>query len=265
MNTTTIELNIDLRGVAYLTLARADKHNSMDATMLDELAAASVEIDRDASVRAVVLSGAGRSFCAGVDLGWMRRNLELDLIAQRAESQRLSEALHRFARLSKPLIAKVNGHAFAGGVGLICACDIAIGARDAQFSLTETRLGLAPANVAPYVIARMGARNARRCMLTSHRFGGDEAVALGLLDQAVDAAELDAAVERELAEALACAPGAIAATKKMIARIVEMDYAHSTQYATDALVESWQQGEVREGIAAFLDKRKPSWDAEESD
>lgn len=259
MNTETINLHIDARGVAYLTLARPDKHNSMNETMLSELVQAAQQLAQNSEVRAVVLSGEGSSFCAGADLGWMQNNFKLSRQERIDESKKLSELLYQFATFPKLLIARVNGQAYAGGIGLIAACDIAIGVSDARFSLTETKLGLAPANIAPYVIARMGRQNARRCMLNAHFFQGDEACALGLLDQSVPAEKLDEAVEKEIAELLQCAPDAVATTKKMIARLATLDSDEAIRYTSEMLADMWEKDEAQHGIAAFFDKKKPRW------
>ena len=259
MNYQTLSLNIDRRGIAYLHLARPDKHNSMDSTMLNELARAAESLDQNQSVRAVVLSGQGDSFCAGADLGWMRQNLDQGRQERIAQSRRLAELLEQFGRLSKLLIARVNGQAYGGGIGLISVCDIAIGVSSARFSLTEVKLGLAPANISPYVINRIGKRNARRCMLNAHFFKGNEAVTLGLLDKSVAPDELDNAVENEITELLNCAPNAVARTKKLIDRIDALDPEETMVYTSELLAELWEGDEAREGVSAFFEKRKPGW------
>lgn len=259
MNYQTLNLTIDQRRVAYLTLARPDKHNAMDEIMLEELTHATKHLDLDTSLRAVVLSGQGTSFCAGVDLGWMRRNLPKPRPQRIAESKKLTMLLHQFSSLGKLLIARVNGQAYAGGIGLIATADIAIGVNDARFSLTETRLGLVPANIAPYVIARMGQQNARRCMLNAHFFHSDEAVALGLLDQSVSATELDATIEKEITEVLQCAPNAVAESKQMLKRLATMKHDETMPYTSELLADMWEHEQAQDGITAFLNKTTPKW------
>ncbi len=259
MSYQTINLTIEARGIARITLARPDKHNCMNAAMLDELTRVAKQVDQDATVRAVVLSGQGSSFCAGADLDWMRNNLQQPRQQRIAESKKLTELLHQFKIISKLLIARVNGQAYAGGIGLIAVCDIAIGVRAARFSLTETKLGLAPANLSSYVVARMGRQNARRCMLNAHVFHADEAVALGLLDKAVPAEQLDESVQQELTELLNCAPQAVATTKQLLARIATLNDAESKQYTSELLADMWEHAEAKEGINAFFEKRKPQW------
>ncbi|MDA8007155.1 MAG: enoyl-CoA hydratase-related protein [Gammaproteobacteria bacterium] len=257
MSHQTIDLQIDERGVAYLHMARAEKHNALSARMLDELTDAACDLDGRAEVRAVVLGGRGASFCAGADLGWMRGNLARGREERIAESRRFSKLLRAFDGISKLLVARVHGPAYAGGAGLVAVCDIAIGAREARFSLTETRLGLAPANIAPAIIARIGAHNARRCMLNAHFFNGDEAAALGLLDKSVPANELDAAVESEIAELLQCAPGAVATSKQLIKRVAANQADEDA--CAELLAEIWEREEAKEGIAAFFEKRPAKW------
>lgn len=252
MNYQTIDIAIDARGVAVLQLAREQKHNALNAQLLEELTRAAGELGGMREVRAVVLRARGKSFCAGADLQWMRANLQLPRAARIAESRKVSAMLCAFNALPKLLIARAHGAVYGGGAGLLAVCDIAIGARNARFCFSETRLGLAPANIAPAVIARIGARNARRCMLNAHVFDGAEAHALGLLDAAVPAAQLDDAVESEIAELLRCAPRAVATCKRLIARAGEMDTAA-------LLAEMWEQDECREGIAAFFEKRDAGW------
>lgn len=255
----TVGLDVDDRGVARLTLARADKHNAMSAQMIDELAQAVARLGRDPAVRAVVLAGEGRSFCAGGDLGWMRAQMEADGPTRAREAKRLAMMLKALNEMPKPLIGRVHGNAFGGGVGLISVCDVAVGARKARLGLTETRLGLIPATIGPYVVARMGEAMARRVFMSARLFDADEAVTLGLLARAVAEDALDAAVEEEVAPYLTCAPGAVAEAKRLVrsmgAPIDEATIARSI----DALVARWESPEAREGIAAFFDKRPAPW------
>ncbi len=255
----TLDLSIDRRGIAYLNLARPQQHNAMNATMLGELAHCAADLEQNPAVRAVVLGGRGASFCAGADLGWMRDNLDRPRAQRLTESAKLTEVLRRLAALSKLLIAKVGGSAYAGGIGLIAVCDIAIGVPEARFCLTETKLGLAPANIASHVIARMGWQNSRRCMLNAHFFDADEAVALGLLDKLSRPEHLDAAVEKEITELLNCAPGAVAASKKLLHQLPAMDESAAATHTAVLLADLWQHPEAQAGITAFFAKQKPPW------
>lgn len=181
----TLEIKTDKQGVATLWLDRADKHNAMSAQMIAELSQAAAALAQNELVRVVVLAARGKSFCAGGDLGWMRSQMDADPQTRAREATALARMLHALNTLPKPLIARAHGNAFGGGVGLLSVCDVAIGADSAVLGLTETRLGLIPATIGPYVSARMGEARARRVFMSGRRFAAAEAVDLGLLAQAV--------------------------------------------------------------------------------
>ena len=255
----TIKLERDAAGVARLTLDRPEVHNAMDARLIGELLEAARRLDADEGVRAVVLSGAGASFCAGADLNWMKDMAAREEAQQLEGSRQVALLLMALNDLSKPLIGRINGPAYGGGVGLVSVCDIAIGTPGAKFALREVRLGLQPANIAPYLVARIGPGAARRAMLNAHLIDAGEALKIGLLHQVVEPGELDAAVEREVHDTLECAPSAVAATKRLIAEVAYRDPAETQAGTAERLAKAWQSAEGREGIAAFLEKRKPSW------
>ncbi|MCG7572303.1 crotonase/enoyl-CoA hydratase family protein [Phaeobacter sp. CNT1-3] len=258
----TIEIERDARGVATLWLAREAKHNAMSAQMIAELHAAADQLGADDSVRVVVLAARGPSFCAGGDLGWMRQQFEATPEVRKAEAGTLAHMLQALNTLSKPLIGRVQGNAFGGGVGLASVCDVAIGADSVLMGLTETRLGLIPATIGPYVCARMGEARARRVFMSARRFGAAEAVELGLLARAVPAEELDAAIEAEVAPYLDCAPGAVARAKALLRTLGPQIDDAVISHTIDQLAECWQGTEAPEGIGAFFDKRKPSWQSQ---
>ncbi|MBY6202374.1 crotonase/enoyl-CoA hydratase family protein [Maritalea mobilis] len=255
----TIRVDVDERGVATLTLARPDKHNAMNAEMIGALTEAAERLGRDPAVRVVVLTGEGKSFCAGGDLGWMKDQMQADAATRAREARSLAEMLGALDRMPKPLIGRVQGQSFGGGVGLMSVCDVAIGVETAEIGLTEVRLGLIPATIGPYVVARMGAANARRVFFSGRIFGAAEAVELGLLARAVSAEDLDGAVEAEVAPYLSAAPGAVAAGKKLVADLVAPVDEAMIALSIDALVARWEGEESAEGIGAFFDKRKPRW------
>jgi methylglutaconyl-CoA hydratase len=255
----TVGIEVDGRGVARLTLQRAEKHNALSAGMMDELTAAAGRLGRDPAVRVVVLTGAGESFCAGGDLGWMRAQADTDAAGRAREAQRLAGMLSALDSLPKPLIGRVQGQAFGGGVGLMAVCDVAVGVDGARFGFTETRLGLIPATIGPYVVARMGAAMARRVFFSARLFGAEEAVRLGLLARAVAPEALDAAVEAEVTPYLSCAPGAVAEAKALVRRLGPAIDEAVIAETMEALAARWESAEAAEGIAAFFDRREPGW------
>lgn len=262
MNSPTFEallLEVDARGVARLTLNRPDAHNALNATLIGDLRRAADWLSTSQGVRAVVLTGAGKTFCAGGDLGWMQQNMKKTRAERVAESAELALMLRALNGLPMPMIGRVNGPAYGGGVGMISVCDIAIAVDSGIYALTEVRLGLLPANIAPYVVARMGEPNARRTFLTARRMNAAEAQRLGLLSDVVSAEQLDAAVERELADLLQCAPGAVAATKKLVGYVHTHDLPTSMIYTADNLADAWETAEGRDGIECFFAKRTPPW------
>lgn len=255
----TITIETDPRGVATLTLNRADKHNAMSAQMLADLTAGARQLGDDASVRVVVLTAAGKTFCAGGDLSWMKAQMVADPETRFVEARKLAEMLQALNTLPKPLIGAIQGNSFGGGLGLMSVCDVAIGADHLKMGLTETRLGLIPATIGPYVVARMGEARARRVFMSARLFGAHEAVELGLLARIVPADELAAAVEAEVVPYLSCAPGAVASAKQLVRDLGPTIDEATIDHTINALVSRWETDEGVEGINAFFDKRKPSW------
>ena len=253
-----LDLQVDARGVARLVLNRPDRHNALSAEMMDDLTEAAGRLGADPAVRVVVLTGTGPSFCAGGDLGWMRAQVAADAAARAREARRLADMLGALDALPKPVIGAVQGNAFGGGVGLIAVCDAAIGADGARLGLTETRLGLIPATIGPYLVARMGPA-ARRIFFSPRLFCAGEAVALGLLARAVPGEQLDDAVEAEVAPYLRAAPGAVAEAKALVRALSDGVDAAQVARSVEALVARWDSDEAAEGIAAFFDKRPPRW------
>lgn len=257
--TDPVLVEIDGRGVARLTMNRPEKHNALSAGLIDALREAATRLAADDTVRVVVLAGAGKSFCAGGDLRWMEAQMTSGGAARATEARRLADMLAALNELPKPVIGRIHANAFGGGVGLSCICDVSVGAGVARFGLTETKLGLIPATIGPYVIARMGEARARQVFMSSRVFGADEAVRLGILSRAVPAAELDAAVEAEVAPYLACAPGAVAEAKALALHLGGAAGAAARDHSIGALVARWETEEAHEGVAAFFAKRTPGW------
>jgi methylglutaconyl-CoA hydratase len=254
-----IDLNVDGRGIATLTLNRPEKHNALSQALIDAMQDTVNRITAREDIRVVVLTGAGTSFCVGGDLGWMQDQMAGDLAMKRAAAQSLADLLRALNTLSQPVIGRVQGNAFGGGVGLACVCDVVIAADHTKFGLSETKLGLVPATIGPYVLARMGEAHARRVLMSSRIFNAQEAISLGIVAQAVPVSDLDAAVEVEIAAYLQCAPGAVAAAKAYARSLGPVIDESTIRRSIDALITQWSGNEAKEGISAFFAKRKPRW------
>lgn len=254
-----IDLQVDGRGVATLTLMRPEKHNALSQALIDTLTTTAGEIAARRDIRVVVLTAAGKSFCAGGDLAWMQEQMAGDDTMKRAAARSIAQMLEALNTLPQPLIGRVQGNAFGGGVGLACVCDVVIAADHAQFGLTETKLGLVPATIGPYVLARMGEAHARRVLMSSRIFNASEAMTLGIVAQAVPTAQLDAAVVAEVTPYLQCAPGAVAAAKSYARSLGPVIDESIITRSIDALITQWNGNEAEEGISAFFAKRKPNW------
>lgn len=259
MSHQTIRIDTDPRGVATLWLARADRHNALSAQMIRELTDAALALGDDDRARVVVLAAEGRSFCAGGDLGWMRDQMHADAETRRAAARDLAMMLYALNTLPKPLIGRVQGNAFGGGVGLISVCDAAVAAEGARFALTETRLGLIPATIGPYVLARMGEAGARRVFMSGRVFDAPEAMRLNLVTGIHAPTMLDAAMADEVEPYLACAPGAVAAAKRLARRLGPPIDLKTIEASIDDLVAVWEGAEARQGIEAFFDRRPAPW------
>ena len=244
--------------VARLRLNRPDLHNAFDAGLIAALTVALERLAADQAVRVVVLEGAGASFSAGADLNWMRGMAAASEEENREDALALARLMRTLDELPKPTIARVHGAAFGGGVGLVACCDIAIGVPEAKFGLTESKLGLLPAVISPYVVAAIGARHARRLFATAEIFGADEARRIGLLHDVANATALDTAVQKQVDLLLKAGPVAAAGAKSLVRRVVadegDIDAANA-----DLIAKLRVSPEGQEGIQAFLDKRKPAW------
>jgi len=254
----TLLIETDARGVATVTLNRPGKHNALSSRMIEELTEAAHALGQNPDVKVIVLTGAGASFCAGGDLGWMRDQMEADATARAREARKLAMMLAAWNRCPKPVIAKVQGPAYGGGVGLICTVDLAIAVDSARFGFTETRLGLIPATIGPHVMARLGAAG-RQVFTSGGRFGIETALRLGLFARAVAPDVLDAAVEAEIKPYLSAAPQAVAAAKKLALSLCDPVSEAQIEASVAALIAQWETPTAREGIAAFFGKRTPVW------
>lgn len=255
----TIKVETDARGIATLTLNRPEKHNALSAQMIAELTDVGEALAHDTAVRVVVLRSLGPTFCAGGDLEWMRTQMAKDRAGKMEGSRALATMLLTLNSLPKPLIARVQGNAFGGGVGLLSVCDIAIAVPEIRVALTETKLGLAPATIGPFVVRRLGEGYARQMLLAGRPFDAEFALRAGLIAEICPAADLDAAVELAATAALIGAPGAIADAKHFCLTFERLDPATLTEETAGLLADRWETDEAAEGISAFFAKKRPPW------
>lgn len=255
-----ITLTCCANGVATLTLNRPDKHNALDGEMLRQLHDALVEIENDAAVRVVVLTGAGASFCAGADIAHMRSMLGATEQQNVDDAMLLARCLRALDELPQPVIARVNGNVYGGGVGLVACADIAVATATAKFALTEVRLGIVPAAISPYVAAAVGGRQARRLFLTAVPFEAAEAQTLNLVHFTASAEELDAAVQKQVDLVLRGGPAALRAAKVLVRDVLPSTDRDALADETARLLARLRVSpEGKEGLSAFLERRKPSW------
>jgi len=252
----------DKRGVLTLCMNRPGVHNAFDAEMIRELTVALQALDKDDTVRMVVITGTGSCFSAGADLNWMRSQVLASQDENERDALRLAELMRSLNYLSKPTIARINGAAFGGGLGLIAACDITVAVDNARFGLTEARLGLAPAVISPYVIRRIGEANARRYFLSAERFDSQRAYDIGLIQQSVEAEQLDDAIEDIISQLLKSGPSAVTHCKQLVFKIADHDADAQKiidEYTARLIAGLRVSAEGQEGLAAFLEKRNPGW------
>jgi methylglutaconyl-CoA hydratase len=247
------------RAVAFLWLNRPEQHNALSS----ELGAALIEslrgLARDESVRVVVIGGRGPSFCAGADIGVMKASANATFEENLAEAERFGEMFAAISEFPKPVVARVHGSVLGGGVGLVCAADVAVSSDEARFGLTEVRLGIIPGLISPYVLRRLGDRGAREKMLTGERFDAAEAQRIGLVHHVVPLDRLDTRVDERVQALLAGAPGAQRRIKALLAQWAGAEWEEYRRGLPRALAEVRSGDEARDGLAAFFEKRKPKW------
>ena len=258
MSTLPLETRID-GSVGRLRLNRPDRHNAFDDRLIADLSAGLRRLGGLADVRMIVLEGAGRSFSAGADLGWMRRLAAASEAENLADARALAALMETLAAVPKPTVAAVHGNVFGGGVGLVAACDIAIAADDARFALSEVRLGLIPAVISPYVVRAVGSRAARRFMLTGEVFSALEAQRIGLVHEVVPAHLLEPAVVTVLGRLADGGPQAQAAVKTLLDDIADRPASAVSDLMARRIAAVRASEEGREGVGAFLEKRSPGW------
>jgi methylglutaconyl-CoA hydratase len=259
---TTLKINISHR-VAVVWMTRAEVRNAFNETTIAELTEAFRTLGADADVRAVVLAAEGPAFCAGADLDWMRRMAQYSHEENRADALKLATMLRTIHECPKPVIARVHGAAFAGGVGLVAACDIAVAALNTEFCLTETKLGLIPATIAPYVLRAIGSSQARRYFLTAEKFDAGEAFRIGLVHRLAPVEELDPTINEMLGTLMLTSAEAVTEAKRLVRDLAYRPIDDALVADTAERIAAIRQStDGREGIASFLEKRKPRWVAE---
>ncbi|HEU5478687.1 MAG TPA: enoyl-CoA hydratase-related protein [Candidatus Tumulicola sp.] len=246
-------------GVARVTLARPDVRNAFNAAVIAELHAAFTRISTADDVRAVVIAGEGTVFCGGADVNWMRESLDLPFEANAIDAEKMSDMFRAIDNCPRPVIARIQGAALGGGAGLAAVCDIAIAADDAVFGFTEVKLGIIPAVISPFVLSKIGSSQARALFLTGERFDAARAASIGLVHRVVAAGELDAAVDRVLAEIRTAGPYAVSAAKLLVRRVLDATYQESRAITTQAIANQRISAEGQEGLRAFLERRKASF------
>ncbi len=245
--------------VARISLNRPEVHNAFNSTMIRELADAFEKAQKDESVRVVVLTGLGESFCAGADLNWMREIIRYSYEQNLKESTEVAELMHQIYTLPKPTLARINGATIGGGNGLFSACDIAIASERAKFGLSEVKIGLVPAAISPYVMRRIGESAAHELFLTGERFDARRALEIGLVNKVVLHEELDKKVEEVIRLLLSSGPEAIASCKELLHKVPAMSDEEAKAYTAEMIARLRVSREGQEGMAAFLEKRKPKW------
>lgn len=256
----TLELEFDPRGFATLWLNRPEKNNAFNAQMIRELIIALDRVQGDASVRFLVLRARGKHFSAGADLAWMQEFANLDYNTNLGDARELGELMYNLAKLKLPSLAVVQGAAYGGALGLISCCDMAIGADDAQFCLSEVKIGLAPAVISPFVIQAIGERHARRYALTAERFNGLRAREIGLLAESYPASELEQQVQHWIDNLLLNSPQAMRVSKDLLREVGHGELTPALRrYCENAIARIRVSPEGQEGLRAFLQKREPAW------
>ena len=245
--------------VLHLVFNRPQVHNAFNSTMIAELADALERASQDKSLRVIVLSGQGKSFCAGADLNWMREIIHYSFEQNLEESLQLAEVLYKLYALPKPTVAMVNGTAIGGGTGFISACDIAVASQEAKFGLSEVKIGLVPAAISPYVIRRIGEARAREYFLTGKRISASKAVEIGLINEVVPGERLEEKVEETIQLLLSSGPEALGSCKQLIQKVPQMSFEEAKTFTARMIAQLRVSEEGQEGMAAFLEKRKPKW------
>ncbi|HET7813257.1 MAG TPA: enoyl-CoA hydratase-related protein [Candidatus Baltobacteraceae bacterium] len=247
--------------VAWLRLNRPDVRNAFNAGLIAALREAFDQAGRDDSIRAIVLAGEGKVFCGGADINWMRSSLDLTYDENVDDARAMSDMFRAIDQCPKPVIGRIHGAALGGGAGLAAVCDVVLAGADTVFGFTETKLGIIPAVISPFVIAKIGISNARALFMTGERFDAKRAMHIGLIHEMVVTDTLDVCIERVVNEILSAGPAAVAAAKALIPRVAAASYDESRDLTASAIAKQRTSREGQEGLRAFLERRKAEWTA----
>ncbi|MEA3297161.1 MAG: enoyl-CoA hydratase/isomerase family protein [candidate division Zixibacteria bacterium] len=255
---TTITYEKDDR-IARVTFNRPEIHNAFNGIVITEMTQVFSEIEKDDDIRVVLLTGKGKSFCAGADLNWMRGVIKQSFEENLAESNALADLFHQIYTFKRPVIGRINGAAIGGGTGFVAVCDITIAARSAKFSFSEVKIGVVPACIGPYVVKKMGEGKARELFITGERMNGDRAYEVGLVNKVVDDEQLDVEVNNLIRSVLSSGPEAVAMAKKLVSEVPGMEPDEYKPFTAEMIARLRISDEGQEGMDAFLTKRKPKW------
>jgi methylglutaconyl-CoA hydratase len=254
-----LKINIE-RNLAFVVLDRPDVHNAFNDELVQQITDAFTDLGRRDDIRVVILCGNGKSFCAGADLKWMKRMVQYSTEQNLDDARAVGRMFLAIAKCPKPVIARVHGAALGGGAGLVAACDIGIAIESVQFGFTEVKLGIIPAIISPFVIAKIGSGRAREFFITGERFLAPVAMNLGLIQHVVShEMALDALVESKISQILTSAPCAIAAAKELVFGVAAQSLENSIEFAAQAIARSRAGAEGQAGMKAFLERQKPPW------
>ncbi len=245
--------------IARVTLVRPDVHNAFNDVMIKELSMAFKDVAKQSGIRVVVLTGEGKSFCAGADLNWMKKIKDYSYEENLKESLDLAEMFNLIYSCPKPVIGRIQGTAIGGGTGLVAVCDIAIAAAEAKFSFSEVKLGLIPACISPYVVRKCGEGRCREFFLTGERLSAEKAMAAGLVNRVIPLAEIDKAINEIVEQLISSGPEAISKCKELLSKVPMMGFDEFKKYTAEVIAQMRISKEGQEGMKAFLEKRKPNW------
>ncbi|HVP06507.1 MAG TPA: enoyl-CoA hydratase-related protein [Candidatus Acidoferrum sp.] len=255
---TTLEYVKD-KGVGHIFFNRPEIHNAFNATVITEMAELFGSIDKDDEIRVVVLTGAGKSFCAGADLNWMRSVIHQSFEQNLSEANALADLFYQIYTFKRPVIGKINGAAIGGGTGFVAVCDIAVAAKSAKFSFSEVKIGVVPACIGPYVIRKIGEGKARELFITGERMDSNRAFQVGLVNRVVDDDQLDSEVTSMVQSILSSGPEAVGMAKKLVSEVPLMTPSQFKPYTAEMIARLRISDEGQEGMDAFLNKRPPRW------